>query len=208
MYEVEVREACGQLQSSAAKGMLRCAVGDVLRVPCLPRHLTPHVALLWAQTCDVNCPRSGWVMASSVEELPIYEFGVRFAASERGPCTPLGLQCVACSGEGSLPGSLEVLHVHPGSSAAVWNARCLATFPRNQIMPGDIVSWAFAPDQNIRGTSGRFGAIPLSHVLQSSSAAGPLLLRIVRLNRWHCSYGASWFPWTSAPPPPPPPVMP
>mmetsp|Transcript_91049 Transcript_91049/g.175271 ORF Transcript_91049/g.175271 Transcript_91049/m.175271 type:complete len:459 (-) Transcript_91049:70-1446(-) len=67
-----------------------------------------------------------------------YEFLVRLGMQATGAARQLGL--VWAKSTGQLPG-LVVLDVKAGSLLETWNIRCRGTFPRDQVLAGDYITW-------------------------------------------------------------------
>lgn len=99
-----------------------------------------------ARHCSKDCSE-GFVPASLVKHAGYHEFFVRLQASTVAPKKRLGL--VWADAKGYLPG-VVVVDVKPGSLLDDWNTTCRETFPRDQVLAGDVITWA----QNRRDTEG------------------------------------------------------
>lgn len=127
---------------------------------------------------------SGWIPAKFVKQAGYHEFLVRLQASSAPPKKRLGL--VWASASGQLPG-LVVVDVKPDSLLDDWNKTCRDTFPRDQVLPGDFITWA----QGCRDTEGMrqvvrsfpgYSTLVDGGIDQAGQAAEPRLrLRISRM---------------------------
>jgi len=99
-----------------------------------------------------------------------YEFLVRLGMQATGAARQLGLVWAKSSRQ--LPG-LVVLDVKAGSLLEKWNAQCRDTFPRDQVLPGDYITW-------VDGTSepDTMNAHLLELKRQADGVAPPLPIRL------------------------------
>lgn len=85
--------------------------------------------------------RVGWLPVSHlslVRSDAHYEFIVKLGIPTVAASTKLGL--VWAKSTGQLPG-LVVMDVVPGTPLDQWNRRCRDTFPRDQVLAGDYITW-------------------------------------------------------------------
>jgi len=92
-----------------------------------------------AANCREKCT-CGWLLASVVKLEPYYEFYVRLGSltSPSGQPKCLGLVWAKSI---TFVNGLVVVAVRPNSLFAEWNAHCRCSFPRNQVLPGDFITW-------------------------------------------------------------------
>eukprot|EP00930_Biecheleria_cincta_P004510 TRINITY_DN10541_c0_g1_i1.p1 TRINITY_DN10541_c0_g1~~TRINITY_DN10541_c0_g1_i1.p1 ORF type:complete len:547 (+),score=114.90 TRINITY_DN10541_c0_g1_i1:37-1677(+) len=85
--------------------------------------------------CRPACERA-WVKSDSLLPSPAYEFPVRVFV-KRGQ--RIGLSFAIVENTKHQVGGLLVYHVEANSVLADWNERCRQRFPRDQLLPGDLI---------------------------------------------------------------------
>lgn len=78
----------------------------------------------------------GWVKSDSLMPSPAYDFPVKVFVE---PGQRLGLSIGMIENTKQQVGGLLVYHVEAGSVLAHWNERCRQRFPRDQLLPGDLI---------------------------------------------------------------------
>ena len=111
-------------------GYLACDVGEI-------------VMMIYAQDSHIfaftHCRAErqiGWLPAEAADLANHYEFFVRLP-----PDNQPGPSCGLIFADATMVPGLIVIDILPGTSFDIWNRRCLETMPRNQVLPGDFVTW-------------------------------------------------------------------
>jgi len=84
-------------------------------------------------------PRCGWIPIQKITLAPYHEFLVTLPKSEMMSTMPLGLAFNVL--QAKFGPALAVVHVQPNSILEAFNTRCRKTCPRNQVIPGDLITW-------------------------------------------------------------------
>jgi len=165
--EAEVLKDCNGL---CPGDWLPCQVGDLVFVVYAFQDLAYAMAYCYPER------HMGWVPVSHLgpnHSGEHHEFIVSIVA-HAADAKPLGLGWARS--KGPIPG-LVVVHVSPNSLLDKWNTRCCATFPRDQVIAGDLITWVNGSSESENMQS---SLLDVKQQVATGMKAVPLKLRIIR----------------------------